>query len=105
LVGVLGFCYYAVSCPSEFEGMVASQKSFLDDLYSGNLIADVSQQSKDDIDKPRMKSLDDLLQELDAEDVEEEDKTDAILDMIMDEDEKKDEDGNGNGNGNGEGEL
>jgi len=85
--------------------MVASQKSFLDDLYSGNLIADVSQQSKDDIDKPRMKSLDDLLQELDAEDVEEEDKTDAILDMIMDEDEKKDEDGNGNGNGNGEGEL
>jgi len=35
--------------------MIKAQKGFLDDLYSGNLLSDMSQQSKDDIDKPRMK--------------------------------------------------
>ncbi|GMI29534.1 hypothetical protein TeGR_g14465, partial [Tetraparma gracilis] len=47
----------------------------------------MSQQAKDDIDKPKMKSLDDLLQELDAVDVEEENAAEAILDHLLDEDE------------------
>ncbi|GMI54431.1 hypothetical protein ScalyP_jg5921 [Parmales sp. scaly parma] len=84
LVGFGSFCYYAVTQPSEFDGMLASQKSFLDDLYSGNLLTDMSQQSKEDIDKPKIKSLDDLLSELDAVDIEEEDVAEAILNKIMD---------------------
>ena len=77
--------------------MIKSQKSFLDDLYSGNLLTDMSQQSKDDIDKPKIKSLDDLLQELDAVDVEEMDAQEAILEHLLNE-----EDGEGEGEGEAE---
>eukprot|EP00519_Triparma_laevis_P009031 CAMPEP_0182506078 /NCGR_PEP_ID=MMETSP1321-20130603/20536_1 /TAXON_ID=91990 /ORGANISM="Bolidomonas sp., Strain RCC1657" /LENGTH=281 /DNA_ID=CAMNT_0024711747 /DNA_START=22 /DNA_END=864 /DNA_ORIENTATION=- len=57
--------HWAISQPTEFDGMISAQRDFLDDLYSGNLLSDMSQQGKEDIDKPRMKSLDDLLMELD----------------------------------------
>mmetsp|Transcript_18007 Transcript_18007/g.37482 ORF Transcript_18007/g.37482 Transcript_18007/m.37482 type:complete len:310 (+) Transcript_18007:70-999(+) len=83
------FIHWAVSQPTEFDGMIKAQKGFLDDLYNGNLLTDMSQQSKDDIDKPRMKSLDDLLQELDAVDVDEDVAAEAILDQLMEEDERK----------------
>jgi translocation protein SEC62 len=83
-----GFFYWAVTQPTEFDGMIKAQSSFLEDLYSGNLLTDMSQQSKDDIDKPKVKSLDDLLQELDAVDVEEEDAQEAILDHLLEEDEQ-----------------
>jgi len=48
----------------------------------------MSQQAKDDIDKPKVKSLDDLLLELDAVDVEEETKTEAILDQLLNEEDE-----------------
>ncbi|GMI46122.1 hypothetical protein TrCOL_g12754 [Triparma columacea] len=80
--------HWAISQPTEFDGMIKAQKGFLDDLYSGNLLSDMSQQSKDDIDKPRMKSLDDLLQELDAVDVDEDEVAEKILDQLMEEDER-----------------
>jgi len=90
LVVLIGWTlHWAISQPTEFDGMIKAQKGFLDDLYSGNLLSDMSQQSKDDIDKPRMKSLDDLLQELDAVDVDEDAAAEAILDQLMKEDERK----------------
>lgn len=44
-----------------------SNRQFVDDLYEGNLLADMSQQAKDDIDKIKIPTIDDLLSDLDSE--------------------------------------
>mmetsp|Transcript_9552 Transcript_9552/g.19061 ORF Transcript_9552/g.19061 Transcript_9552/m.19061 type:complete len:310 (+) Transcript_9552:41-970(+) len=81
-----GFVHWAVSQPTEFDGMISAQKSFLDDLYSGNLLSDMSQQAQDDIDKVKLKSLDDLLQELDE--VEDDEAAEMVIEQLMEEDER-----------------
>ena len=98
LVGLSSFCYWAVTQPSEFDGFVSAQGDFLKDLYAGTLLSDVSQQDKEDIDKPRMPSLDDLLRKLDSDDAEEEeelseeDRVDTLFDSLLeDEDDSMDE--------------
>ena len=42
LLLLVGFVYWACTQPTEFDGFVKAQKEFLDDLYSGNLLADVA---------------------------------------------------------------
>lgn len=71
VVGLIGFVYWACTQPTEFDGFIQAQKHFLDDLYSGNLLADVAQDHKDNIDRTRGKipSLDDLLREIEQEDI------------------------------------
>jgi translocation protein SEC62 len=100
-VAFFSFCYWAVTQPSEFDGFVAAQGDFLKDLYAGTLLSDVSQEEKENIDKPKMKSLEDLLKDLDSdlnsniqphEDVDEEDKFDSLLDNLIDDEEDIDED-------------
>lgn len=65
IVLVAAFVYWAASQPTEFDGFIKAQKEFIDDLYAGNLLADVSQDHKDNLDKLRGKipSLDELLSE------------------------------------------
>jgi len=103
LVGVSSFCYWAVTQPSEFDGFITAQKSFLDDLYSGNLLGDKSQVDKDNIDVPfGQKSLEKLLEDLDSEDdleenappkvITEEEKLSSMFDNLMDEEEDIDPD-------------
>ncbi len=102
-VAFFGFCYWAITQPSEFDGFVAGQKDFLKDLYSGNILSDKSQAEKDSIDKPKVQSLDDLLKSLDEDEprenvdqkldsLEDEDKLDSLLDSLMDQEEDIDED-------------
>lgn len=69
VVAIIGFVYWAATQPTEFDGFIQAQKDFLDDLYSGNLIADVSQDHKDNIDKikSRIPKLDELMQEMEYE--------------------------------------
>lgn len=62
------FCYWAYTQPTDFDSFIAAQKDFVADLYEGNLLSDVSQEAKENIDKPRMHSLEDLLNELHAAD-------------------------------------
>jgi translocation protein SEC62 len=92
-VGFFSFCWWAVTQPSEFDGFVAAQGDFIKDLYAGTLLSDVSQADKENIDKPKMQSLDELLRSLDAEDNEnenfrtdedEEEKIDSLLDNLVD---------------------
>lgn len=96
-VAFFSFCWWAVTQPSEFDGFVAAQGDFIKDLYAGTLLSDVSQADKDNIDKPKMQSLDDLLKSLDAEDEEnenfreeedEEVKIDSLLDNLVEEEEE-----------------
>ena len=100
-VGFMSFCWWAVTQPSEFDGFVAAQGDFLKDLYAGTLLSDVSQADKENIDKPKMQSLEDLLKSLDEEeeakadlfdgDLDEEEKLESLLDNLVDEEEDIDE--------------
>jgi translocation protein SEC62 len=91
-VAFFSFCYWAITQPSEFDGFVAAQGDFLKDLYAGTLLSDMSQKDKEDIDKPKMPSLQDLLLKLDEENHEEdnlseEDKFESLLDNLVDKEE------------------
>ena len=68
-----------------------AQGDFLKDLYAGTLLSDMSQQDKENIDKPKMQSLEDLLKTLDteeedneAEDLSEDEQIDSLLDNLVD---------------------
>jgi translocation protein SEC62 len=99
-VAFFSFCYWAVTQPSEFDGFVSAQGDFLKDLYAGTLLSDMSQEEKDNIDKPKMQSLEDLLKDLDSDgaekkadigDLEDEDNLDSLLDNLLDDEEDIDE--------------
>jgi translocation protein SEC62 len=98
-VAFSSFCYWAVTQPSEFDGFKKGQVDFIKDLYAGTLLSDMSQADKDNIDKPKMPTLDDLLNNLDssddeAEELDEEEKVAKMLeDLVGDEDEDIDEEG------------
>merc|ERR1712157_464746 len=66
-----GFCYWAVTQPSEFEGYKTAQMDFIKDLYAGTLLSDMSNKEKENIDKPKMQSLDELLKNLESDDEDE----------------------------------
>jgi len=97
-VAFFSFCYWAVTQPSEFDGFLQAQGDFIKDIYEGKLLSDVSQKDKEDIDKPKMQSLDDLLKSLDTpeeepeNDLTEEEEIDSLLDNLVDlEDEEIDD--------------
>lgn len=103
-VAFFSFCYWAITQPSEFDGFVSAQGDFLKDLYAGTLLSDMSQEEKDNIDKPKLMSLEDLLADLDTDqhvenkqfatdtDIEEEAKLDSMFDNLLEDEEDIDED-------------
>lgn len=85
----LWFCYWAVSQPSDFRVFLAEQGNFVKDIFEGKLISDVSQQDKDNIDRPKFQSLEELLMSLEVEEekelfMEEEDQLDSFLSNLVD---------------------
>ena len=56
----IAFCVWIYQQPTEFDEYVQAQKDFLDDLYSGALLNDMSQQDIENID--RVIPLEELLQ-------------------------------------------
>ena len=96
-IGFFSFCYWAVTQPSEFDGFKAAQVDFIKDLYAGKLLSDSSQTDKDNIDKPKMPTLEDLLKMEDEEEEEEEElsdeeKMEKMFEDLMDEEEDISED-------------
>lgn len=92
-VAFFGFCWWAVTQPSEFDGYVKAQGDFIKDLYAGTLLSDMSQADKENIDKPKMASLEDLLKNLDSsddpevEELSEEERLDKMMEDLVDEEE------------------
>ena len=84
-VAFSSFCWWAVTQPSEFDGFVSAQGDFIKDLYAGTLLSDVSQADKENIDKPRMDTLEDLLAKLESSDDAEEEvvSDDELLEKMM----------------------
>eukprot|EP00968_Pinguiococcus_pyrenoidosus_P000736 scaffold47_cov258-Pinguiococcus_pyrenoidosus.AAC.63 len=102
LGALVAFGVWAANQPTDFDTFISAQKDFLDDLYSGNLLSDTSQEFKDNIDKPSYPTLEELLRQ-EQEDAEAEaagEKTDEemeaeveeMLDKLVEEDEDEDED-------------
>lgn len=93
-VAFFSFSWWAVTQPSKFDGFVVAQGDFIKDLYAGTLLSDMSQKDKENIDKPKMDSLEDLLKKIEddlsfdevVEDTIEE-RVDALIDNLMDEEE------------------
>jgi len=89
-VAFFSFCWWAVTQPSEFDGFVSAQGDFIKDLYAGTLLSDMSQADKENIDKPKMESLEDLLKNLESSDdpeeelLSEEERLEAMMDNLMD---------------------
>lgn len=66
-----GFVYWACTQPTEFDGLLKAQKDFIDDLYSGNLLADVAHAPTAHMDRSkRVPSLEDLLKAMEADEKE-----------------------------------
>lgn len=93
-VAFFSFCWWAVTQPSEFDGFVNAQGDFIKDLYAGTLLSDMAQSEKENIDKPRMDSLEDLLAKLDSSDdaeeedeLSEEERLEQMMDNLVDEEE------------------
>lgn len=91
-VAFFSFCYWAVTQPSEFDGFMVAQGDFLKDLYAGKLLPEKSQKDKENIDKPKLLSLDELLKKLDSGDdelsdvdveVTEEEKLDSMMESLL----------------------
>ena len=58
----IGVCGYLVAtAPTSFDTYVSESKKFTFDLYEGKFLSDRSQQAKDNIDKPKFDTLEDIL--------------------------------------------
>ena len=88
VVLIAAFVYWACTQPTEFDGFMKAQKDFIDDIYSGNLLADVSQEQKDNIDRTRrVPNIEDLLREMEEEEriaAPEETSGEAKVDIVND---------------------
>lgn len=53
-----GFVYWACTQPTEFDGFIKAQRDFIDDIYSGNLLADVAHDHRETLDRTRGRVFD-----------------------------------------------
>eukprot|EP00566_Odontella_aurita_P018621 CAMPEP_0113555196 /NCGR_PEP_ID=MMETSP0015_2-20120614/16578_1 /TAXON_ID=2838 /ORGANISM="Odontella" /LENGTH=331 /DNA_ID=CAMNT_0000456437 /DNA_START=642 /DNA_END=1637 /DNA_ORIENTATION=+ /assembly_acc=CAM_ASM_000160 len=92
-VAFFSSCYWAVTQePGEFESFKRAQLVFIEDIFKGTLISDMSQEDKENIDTPKMQSLVDILKDLDSRDDEEdllsdEAQVESMLEKLVDEEE------------------
>ena len=82
LVAIAGCGYYVYNQPNEFDGFLKAQSEFLEDLYAGNLLAEVgtvADPRKDNLDKlrARVPSLEELYRQASEEDGSAGEQTDA----------------------------
>merc|ERR1712232_39687 len=87
------FCWWAVTQPSEFDIFLRAQQDFINGIYNQTLLPEMSQQEKENIDKPKMQSLDEILKRLgeDEEKVEfrsEEEQINNLLDNLVNNEEE-----------------
>jgi translocation protein SEC62 len=73
LLALVGFVGWALSQPTEFDGFIKAQKEFVDDLYSGNLLADVAahRENLENLERSkRFPKIDQLLREMEEDERE-----------------------------------
>ena len=76
----IGVCGYLIAtAPTSFDTYVAESKKFTFDLYEGKFLSDRSQQAKDNIDKPKFDTLEDILGFTDEATISEEEAHEASV--------------------------
>lgn len=72
IVALVAFVYWALTQPTEFDEFVKAQREFIDDIYSGNLLADVAAVQTQTVDraKSRIPDLEQLLRDMAADEIE-----------------------------------
>ncbi|CAM9276800.1 unnamed protein product, partial [Ectocarpus fasciculatus] len=84
LLAMGGFVFWAITQPTEFDAFLSTQREFVDDLYSGNLLSDVAahKENLENIERnKRFPKIDQLLREMEEDEKEEEaQKLQDILD-------------------------
>lgn len=85
----IAFCAWVKNQPTDFDEYMALTKQFTDDIYSGKLLSDMSQKDQDNIDKPKVPNLEDLMNE--EEDMGEDDDSESKFTRILDEDDEDEE--------------
>ena len=76
LLAMGGFVFWAITQPTEFDAFINTQKEFVDDLYSGNLLSDVvaHKENLENLERTkRFPKIDQLLREMEEDEKEEED--------------------------------
>lgn len=65
-----GFVYWACTQPTEFDGFITAQRDFINDIYSGHILADVAHDHRETLDRTRGRvyDLEALLREMAEED-------------------------------------
>ena len=65
-----GFVYWACTQPTEFDGFIIAQRDFINDIYSGHILADVAHDHRETLDRTRGRvyDLEALLREMAEED-------------------------------------
>lgn len=58
MIALGGFVYWACTQPTEFDGFIKAQREFIDDIYSGNLLADVAHDHHQTLDRTRGRVFD-----------------------------------------------
>jgi translocation protein SEC62 len=73
LIALAAFCGWVMTQPTDFDSFITAQKEFVDDLYSGNLLADVAHNTKENIGRQRNRvpNIDDLLREIELDELTE----------------------------------
>jgi len=61
LVTCIAIGFWVWNQPTEFDDYMLASRAFTDDLYSGNLLSDMSNTDKKNLDKPKYQSLADIL--------------------------------------------
>jgi len=79
---LIGFGYWACTQPTEFDELLKVQKDFIDDLYSGKLLADVATDHTSHLDRSKkVPRLEDLLKELEADEAKITDKVEESAEL------------------------
>jgi translocation protein SEC62 len=92
-VAFVSFTVWMANQPSEFDEFIMASRKFTDDLYSGNLLPDRSQNSRDNIDKVNIPDLDDLMKDSEENPFPDDPTEEELVDKFMDEKFFNDKDG------------
>lgn len=84
-VAFIVFCVWIKNQPTEFDEYIALTKQFTDDIYSGKLISDMTQQQKEGIETVRIPDLEELMRDDEvAPEHDEEDENEKFSRIVAD---------------------
>jgi len=89
LVFLISSTVWLANQPDEFDEFIIASRKFTEDLYSGNLLPDRSEQDRRDIDKVKVPTLEELVNDNAFGEEEEEDIVSKAMDEMLEKEEEE----------------